>query len=164
MIIYRRFLLLAAACALVLSISPASSKNGIDKYEWEINFTDFYVACLGEMLSGDVSIVGKYHEFETPSGKYHLVDNWQYTWVLTGQTTGRVWFARGASPFVLNVGPGETFQYGESFVARPVSGDGPKLRFHYRFKVTVNANGELVVLNDGLDGVPSEDWYECFGK
>ena len=160
--IIRRFLLLAAACALVLSVSPASSKNGIEKYESEVNFTDFYVACLGEMLSGDVSIVGKYHEFETPSGKYHLVDNWQYTWELTGQTTGRVWFARGASPFVINAGPGETFQYGESFVAKPVSGDGPKLRFHYRFKVTVNANGELVVFNDGLDGVPPENFYECF--
>jgi hypothetical protein len=164
MIIFRRFLLLAATCALVLSVSPASSSNGVEKYEWGYNWSDFYVACLGEMLSGEVSLVGKYHEFETPSGKYHLIDNWQYTFVLTGQTTGRVWFARGATPYVINVGPGETFQYGESFVAQPISRSGPKLRFHYRFKVTVNADGELVVLIDGLDGVPPENWYECIGK
>ncbi|MDH4055629.1 MAG: hypothetical protein OEV58_09655 [Gammaproteobacteria bacterium] len=163
--ILRRKLIAASAILFAMTLhSGASANNGIDKYEWKNSFSDFYVACLGEMVSGDLSIVGKYHEFDTPSGKYHLVDNWQWTWVLTGQTTGRVWFARGASPWVLNVGPGETFQYGESFVAQPISGDGPKLRFHYNFKVTVNANGELVVLNNGLDGVPPEDFYECFGK
>ena len=119
---------------------------------------------LGRDVRRDISIIGKYHEFDTPSGKHHLVDNWQFTWVISGQTTGRIWFARGASPYVLNIGPGQTVQYGESFVGKPISGDGPKLRFHYRFKVTVNANGELVVLNDGLDGVLPQDRYKCFGK
>ena len=163
--ILRRKLIVASAILFAIALhSGVSANNGIDKYEQEINFSDFYVACLGEMISGNASIAGKYHEFDTPSGKHHLVDNWQYTWVLTGQTTGRVWFARGASPYVLNVGPGETFQFGENFVAKLISGHGPKLRFHYRFKVTVNANGELVVLTDDLDGVPDEDLYECFGK
>jgi hypothetical protein len=144
--------------------SGASAKNGVETYKLDLGFSDFYVACLAEMISGEIEVSGRYHEFDTPSGKYHLVDHWNYLVTLTGQTSGRVWFARGVSPFVLNIGPGETFQYGEAFVARPVSGDGPKLRLNYRFKATVNANGELVVLNDGTDGVPPEDIYECLGK
>ena len=160
----RRILIATTILFAIALHSGASANNGVGKFEWDQSFSDFYVACLGEMISGDLSIVGKYHEFATPSGKYHLVDNWQYTWVLTGQATGRVWLARGASPWVVNAGPGQTSQYGESFVARPIGGDGPKLRFHYRFKATVNANDELVVLRDDLDGVLPEEFYECFGK
>ena len=155
-----------AAIMSAMSVHPAaaSAGSGIERIEFNKSFSNYYVNCLGETISGELSIVAKYHEFDTPSGKYHLVDNWQYTWLLTGEITGRAWFARGASPFVFNAGPGTTNQYGESFVAQPIAGDGPKLRFHYGFKVTVNANGELVVLNDGLDGVPYGDFYECFGK
>ena len=164
MVHYRKLIAAAAILSAIALHSGASANNGIGKYEWNKGFSNRYVACLGETISAELDIVTKYHAFETPSGKYHVVDNWQYTWVITGQTTKRMWFARGASPFVLNIGPGQTMQYGENFVAKPISGDGPKLRFHYRFKVTVNASGDLVVLNDDLDGVLEEDLYECFGK
>jgi hypothetical protein len=153
----------AMLCALALN-SGVSANNGTDKYETSLSFPGFYVACLGEMVSGDVLIDGLYHEFDTPSGNYHLIDHWKYTVELTGLTSGRKWFGRGVSPYVANIGPSEAFQFQDNWMVRPVFGDGPKIRVHIRFKITVNANGELVVLIDDTDGVPQEDWYQCFGK
>jgi hypothetical protein len=153
----------AILCAMALH-SGASANNGTATYETGFSFNDFYVACLGEMLSGEVSIDGRYHEFDTPSGKYHLIDKWKYTFVLTGLTSGYKWFGSGVSPFVQNIGPGEAFQFQDNWLAKPVVGDGPKIRVHIRFKVTVNANGELVVVIDDAAEVPQEDWYRCLGK
>ena len=156
---------IAAAILFGMALhSGASANNGTDTYETSLSFSDFYVACLGEMVSADVSIDGLYHEFDTPSGKHHLIDHWKYTVELTGLTTGRKWFGRGGSPLVSNVGPGETLFFQDNWQVRPIFGDGPKIKVHVRFKVTVNANGELVVLNDDADGVPPEDLYQCFGK
>jgi hypothetical protein len=166
MIHSRKLVALAASVSATLFISAAAANNGIQKYEMNAHNQN-YVACLGEDVAFDINITGSYHEFETPSGKYHLVDHWQYTWEFTGVLTGRTWFAQGASPVTWNVGPGETYQMGENLVARPVTGDGPKLRLHYRFKTTVNANGELVVLIDDVDllnGGNHLDFIQCIGK
>ena len=163
MIPSRKLVALAASVSVTLFTSAAAANNGIQKYPLNIQ-GQHYVECLGEDVAFDINVIGSYHEFETKSGKYHLVDHWQYTWELTGDQTERTWFAHGASPFSLNVGPGETFQWGENFVARPVTGDGPKLRLHFRFKVTVNANGELVVLIDDVDGGEHLDFIQCIGK
>lgn len=163
MILNRRLIAAAILCGMALH-SGASANNGTDTYETSLNFPGFYVACLGEMVSGDVNIDGLYHEFDTPSGNHHLIDHWKYTVELTGLTTGRKWFGRGVSPFVANIGPGETSFFQDIWQVRPIFGDGPKIKVHIGFKVTVNANGELVVLKDDGGSVPQEDWYQCFGK
>ncbi len=144
--------------------SGASANNGATKYEFEGNSPDIYVTCLGEHISAHLMFTVVDHRFVTPSGKHHIMEHWQYIWEITGVLSGRTWFARGASTGTINVGPGETAQWGENFVAIPITGDGPKIRFHYRFKATVNANGELVVPIRDLAGIPPEDWYECIGK
>jgi len=163
MIHNRKLVALAAGVSATLFISAAAANNGIQKYELNIQ-NQHYVDCLGEDVAFDINVIGSYHEFVTASGKYHLVDHWQYTWEFTGLFSGRTWFAHGASPYSLNVGPGETFQWGENVVARPVTGDGPKFRLHFRFKSTVNANGELVVLIDDVDGGDHLDFIQCMGK
>jgi len=164
MILNRRLIAATAIlCAMALH-SGASANNGTETYETSFSFTDFYAACLGEMVSGNVSIDGLYHAFDTPSGKFHIIDHWKYTVELTGMTTERKWFGRGVTPAQQNIGPGETFHYQDNWQVRPIFGDGPKIKVHMLFKVTVNANGELVVLNDDSDGVPPEDFYQCFGK
>lgn len=166
MIHSRKLVALAAGLSSTLFISVAAANNGIQKYE--LNFQNStYVACLGEHVAFDINVIGSYHEFETPSGKYHLVDQWQYTWKFTGLLSGRTWFANAAAPVTWNLGSGETYQMGENLVARPVTGDGPKFRLHYRFKTTVNANGELVVLIDDpdfLNGGNHLDLIQCIGK
>jgi hypothetical protein len=166
MIHRRKLVALAAGVSTTLFISAAAANNGIQKYE--LNFQNStYVDCLGEYVTFDVNVSASYHEFVTASGKYHLVDHWQYTWEFTGESTGHTWFAQGASPFAQNIGPGQTLQFGENFVARPVTGDGPKFRLHYRVKVTQNANGELVVLMDDVDflnGGNHLDFIQCIGK
>jgi len=159
-----KFLAIAVALSATLLVSSAAAKNGVEKYEFDIHVPAFYIACLGEHVEINVSVTGKYHEFDTSSGKYHLIDNWQYTWEFSGLLTERTWIGRGATPLVVNIGPGEASQWGESMVARPLTGDGPKFRYFYRFKATVNANGELVVLIDDLDGVDPGDYYQCIGK
>lgn len=166
MIHSRELVALAAGLSATLFISAAGANNGIQKYEFN-KHVETYVACLGESVAIDINIIGASHEFVTASGKYHLVDHWQYTWELRGLLSTHTWFAHGASPVAVNVGPGETVQMGENLVAIPVTGDGPKLRLHYRFKTTVNANGELVVLIDDADflnGGNQLDLIKCFGK
>jgi hypothetical protein len=167
MIDSRKFLAFAASVSAMLFVSASAAANGIQKYEWTNFIPELYVACLGESVAIDISIIESYHEFATPSGKYHLVDHWQYTWEFRSLTSDRTWFAQGTSPFSQNIGPGQTLQFGENFVAKPVTGDGPKFRLHYRVKVTVNANGELVVFMDETDFLGEDnhlEFIQCIGK
>jgi len=167
MIHSRKLVALAAGVSATLFISAAVANNGIQKYEWKKTIPGLYVACLNEIVAIDINIIESYHEFDTASGKHHLVDHWQYTWEFRSLSSDRTWFARGSSPFAQNIGPGETVQFGENIVAIPVTGDGPKLRLHYRFKMTVNANGELVALIDDVDllnGGDHLDFIQCIGK
>jgi len=142
----------------------AAANNGIQTGEFDVFQPDFYIACLGESVQFEGKTFARYHEFETPSGNYHLVDNWRYAWEFTGLLSGRTWFARGVSPFTLNIGPGATQQWAEVIVAKPVTGDGPKFILQVNFKATVNANGELVVFFNTLNDVDPEDFYQCIGN
>jgi hypothetical protein len=167
MIHSRKLVALAAGVSATLFFSAAAANNGIQKYEWKKSIPELYVACLNDIVAIDINIVGSYHEFDTASGKHHLVDQWQYTWEFRSLSSDRTWFAHGATPFSQNIGPGQTLQFGENFVARPITGDGPKFKLHYRVKVTQNANGELVVLMDDVDflnGGNHLDFIQCIGK
>ena len=160
----RRFIAFLAGFSAMFCFSGAAANNGIQTYQSDIDPAEFYIACLGESVRLEGTIFGRYQEFETPSGNWHLVDNWRYAFEFTGLITGRKWFARGVSPFTQNIGPGGTQQWAENIVAKPVAGDGPMFKIHVNNKVTVNANGELVVFFNTLDGVAPEDWYQCMGK
>ena len=162
----KRALMAVASVMLAMTLySGAYANNGVEKEEFTFTWSDYYVACLDELVTSHVMVTLKSREFDTPSGIYHKVENWQYTWVITGQSSGNVWIGHGAAPYTeLWYGPGGTLQFGENFVAIPVSGDGPKIREHYRFKATRNANGVRVVLIRDNLGVPPEDWWECFGE
>ena len=67
MITFRRFLLLAAGCALVLSVSPASSDNGIDTFESDI---DEHIYAIGKARnSGKVSVAVRFGELNLDNEK-----------------------------------------------------------------------------------------------
>jgi len=160
--IARRFVV--SLVLIVSSISPFSSavaNNGITKYEDVITFED-YSTCLGENISGLASVTGIVHNFDTPSGTFHYTEDWYFTIVITGGSSANTWLARGASPYVENAGQGSAnLQFTENWVAIPLSGDGPKLRVNYIFKLTVDANGKLVVFIDQSEGV---DPIVCIGQ
>ena len=150
--------------AVLVAASMAWGNNGVQYYEYDevIDNPGVYVPCLGENLIGVWHITGTYHEVLTPSGTYHLIDNWKSWGEFTGLLTGRTWVGKLVSPFQWNAGPGETNQWVSKAVMKPLTGDGPIFKFENEFKITVTANGDLVVdrpFNPNL-----EELYRCVGK
>ena len=135
----------------------AGDSNGIefieDAYTWEV-----YVPCLNETVfeSGVIRIA--YHEFQTPSGTVHVVGNWKVTSFWTGLNSGYEWVGQGNSPGQDNgkLDKGEVHQFVSNYQMKPLSSGAPRVKVQFRFKVTVNANGELVV--DRFD-----ESFHCLG-
>ena len=157
----KAFTILAAGAAALL-IGSASANNGIQFSEFDFQDESFWVECLAEEVDVHQYVRAAYHEFETPSGTYHLIDNWRITVMWTGKSTGRTWVGRNVSPFQWNAGPGETNQWVYKGVQKPLTGDGPSFFYSADFKVTVTANGVLVVEREA-ESVQS-DRIRCLGK
>lgn len=67
MLTFRRFLLLAAACTLALLVSPASSDNGIDTIESDI---DEHIYAIGKATKSDeVSVTVRFGELNLDNEK-----------------------------------------------------------------------------------------------
>ena len=67
MITFRRSLLLAAACALVLGVSPASSDNGIEKFDSAI---DEHIYAIGKATKSEpVSVTVRFGELNLDNEK-----------------------------------------------------------------------------------------------
>ena len=147
-----------------LIAGSAWGNNGIQFYSWDNVFDgpNFHAECLGENVTFVWHITGSYHEFVTNSGTYHLIDNWRATAEYTGAITGRTWIAKAVSPFQWNAGPGETNQWVSRAIAKPLTGDGPMFVFENKFKITVTANGDLVV--DRPSAQTFSDTIRCLGK
>ena len=153
------------AGAATLMVFSASANNGIERYPVYLPPNPgFWVACLNEYVAISSTIFAAYHEFDTPSGKFHFFERWDYEWEITGLSSQDTWFARGSWAETRSFGPGVIVQWTENILALPVTGSGPKLRMHLRFKTTVNANGDLVVLHDDYDWSQAAYFFECFGK
>jgi hypothetical protein len=142
----KRLVLLVSAIFATLLASFAVAKNPFQTMEAENSFSNVYIDCLGETVSGTSYITIKYREFETPSGNYVYVEHWTWTADYLGDTTGRIWFSNAVSPGTQNAGPAATGMYTSVEVAKPVGFKGPTVITHARWKYTVNANGELKVL------------------
>ena len=151
-------------CVAILAASTAWSSNGVQRYEFDeaLEAPGVYVPCLGENITYTVHVTGTYREFVTESGTYHLLDNWKMTHEYTGVLTGRTWIGKGVSPFSANVGPGQAVQWVSRVTMKPLTGDGPMFKFENEFKITVNANGDLVL--DRPAGPGLEESYRCIGK
>ena len=135
--------LLAGTIALP---AVAGDSRGIEFLEESYTF-QFYVPCLNEEVfeSGVVRVA--YHEFETPSGTVHVVGNWKVTSFWTGLNTGNEWVGRGNSPGGDHgkLDKGMVSQFVSNYQMKPLNSGAPRVKVQYRFKMTVNANGELVV-------------------
>jgi len=153
--------LLGIAMATLLAV-PAIAKGpiGTQVLPIEVVSASVYVACLDEDVIGYVSGETRYHEFQTSSGTIHVLDKWSVTGYLVGQTTGRVWRADVRSPFQLNakLENGVVNQYVESGRYLPLEGHAPAIISSGTWKITVNANGDLVVLHE----MDAQGWH-CVG-
>ena len=158
-----RLLAIAMLVIAAFSFSTVQANNGVEIFEYEDVVEGLYLDCVGETLTKQLFVRGKFHAFVTPAGKFHFIENWTYTTIFTGETTGRIWTGHGAGPTVFNLGPGETLQLRERGVQKPLTGDGPKFKYSMYLMWTSNANGDFVVYQDMLN-VPFEDVAECIGK
>ena len=162
--VIRQLAVTVVAGAATLVCLGANANNGLQTVTLDLSHPGFYTACLGELLEIKTHAVISYHEFNTPKGKYHYFEKFDATAEITGLTSQDTWFARMSYASPIKVGPGQTAQWTENWIALPVTRDGPRLRMHLRFKMTVNANGDLVVDHDDYDWSQAEYFLECIGK
>lgn len=155
----RVFTILATGAATLLMTS-VSANNGIQYDEFDFVGTAAYVGCLGDTVTPQGHIRVAFHEFETPSGTIHVIENWSVTLLWIG-ASGDTWVGRVKSPFQLNIGPAVTNQWVYQGIQKPLTGDGPRFFFKDSFKLTITANGDFVVLREIED---INDKIRCFGK
>jgi len=139
--------LLCALAPFVAGSVLAGEPRGVQTYEFSVPTNDAYIPCLNEIVSFSLSIEVRTHVFSTKNGTVHLLDNWTYSGFATGLSTGREWVIGGVSPFQSNTkvdGSGVI----QSIINQrydPVAKGDTAFYRHDTFKITVNANGELVV-------------------
>ena len=139
-----------AALTLVASGAFARDPVGNDVLPFEFDNPPVYNDCVGEMVTRHVVGETRYHAFETPSGTFHLIDNWRFKVYQTGTISGRVWVGHAVSPFQMNarVEKGQVVQWVSNIRFIPLDDNTPAYFYMDDFKITVNANGELVVLHE----------------
>ena len=139
-----------AALTLVASGAFAKDPVGNEVLPFEFDNPPVYIECLGEIVNGHVVGETRYHEFTTPSGTFHIVDQWRFKVYHTGTLSGRVWVGYAVSPFQMNtkLEKGQVVQWVSTIKFVPVGEKAPAYFYEDDFKITVNANGELVVLHE----------------
>lgn len=139
-----------AALALVASGAFAKDPVGNEVLPFEFDNPPWYNHCVGEVVTRHVVGETRYHEFETPSGTFHIIDQWKFKVYQTGTISGRVWVGYAVSPFQMNarVEKGEVQQWVSNIKFIPLDERSPAFFYEDDFKITVNANGELVVLHE----------------
>ncbi len=153
-----------SAMALVTSGALAADPRSMDVFSWTepLDPPGQYVPCLNEYIVGERVLETSCHEFETTPGTYHIVDNWRIAVYYEGLSSGNHWVGHGRSPFQLNLklDQGQVVQWVSHVQMMPLEDGGPRWVYENEFKVTVNANGDLVV--EHVD-VPEVEGYGCLG-
>jgi hypothetical protein len=157
----QKVLLAITALTLAAGISSAGEPRGIQVYTFENVMPELYIDCLGESIQRTVSGEARFHMFETAKGAVHVIDNWMFTVYAVGAITGRIWVGHAKSPYQSN---GKLYERGvEQFVARirfqPLDEDSPMWMWENQFKITINANGDLVAYHAEDD--PSYEGTRC---
>lgn len=156
-----RIMTLGALAVIVAGGAMAAEPRGVQTYEFSES-VEQYVPCLDEVVRIDGVVQVRGHAFETKNGPIHVLDNWFIHQTATGLSSGREWIGEGVSPFQgsQKVGQSIVAQWVSRIRYTPVAAGDPKFMYENEFKVTVNANGELVF--ERLDD-PPEERYRCPG-
>ena len=158
----KKLLLGIAVATLVAGGAFAKGPIGTVIVPFEFEVPSFYVPCLGEEVGGVVFGEARYHEFETPSGVFHVLDQWTFKSYRYGLSSETVWLGNQGSPFQWNtkIDKGEVQQWVSRGRFVPLDGHAPAFVGQDTFKVTINANGELVVMRDET---PDGEDMRCVG-
>jgi len=155
----------AAAMFLVSTVALGGGKGAQrieDSFDWPEN--GFYIECLNDFLTGTVYYTLLSHEVETPSGKVHIISSFFGTGHIYSLTTGETWTQKFSIAQVIKVGPGEVINVQDREKYMPDDPHGTVFFMEYVYKITVNANGELVVYRETpITDFPS-DISRCAGK
>lgn len=147
--------------SLVLCAGTAFANNAMQTIEIDggIPIDDpVWVECLGEYVYGPYHVVAKTHEFVTPSGTYHWIENWKLTQVVTGLSTGREWFITSVAPTRDNFSKESGVSgWTEIGLARPL-GEGPKFRYNLNVKLKFDEDGLVSVFVNFATGD-----FKCLG-
>jgi hypothetical protein len=160
-----RRLLAITAMTLAVGSSSAGEPRGIQVYTFENAPPDLYIDCLGENVRRTVSGETRFHSFETASGVVHVIDNWTFTVYAVGAITGRIWVGHAKSPYQFNVklGTNGVEQWISRMRFKPLDEGSPIWMYENQFKITVNANGDLVAYHaedpvyEGFRCLPNEN-------
>lgn len=144
---------LVAFAALAGGSSSAGEPRGIQVYPFEYVLPELYIDCLGEEIQRTVSGETRFHSFQTASGVAHVIDNWSFTVYAVGAVTGRIWVGHAKSPYQSNIKLGTNGV--EQFISRirfePLDEGSPMWMWENQFKITVNANGDVVAYHESDD-------------
>ena len=158
---FTKALLAITALTVVAGISSAGEPRGIEVYPFEYVPAPIYIDCLGEIVQRTVSGETRFHTFETAKGVVHVIDNWMFTVYAVGAVTGRIWVGHAKSPYQSNVRLETTGV--EQFISRirfkPLDEGSPMWMWENQFKITVNANGDVVAFHPSDD--PSYEGTRC---
>ena len=155
-------LIVAVAVALssmcVRGAAVAGDPPAMQVHEFEFSADNVYVPCLGEMFSAHEHVTVRSHQFRTVSGTYHLVNNMQLELTLEGPSG--TYFGIASVPLIRNdaVGQASVEQMLVRAALKPIGHKGTVLLAQNEFKLTIDANGRLVVLRDSTG---TEDWVRC---
>lgn len=152
---------LVGLATLAAGISSAGEPRGIQVYTFENVPPDLYIDCLGETIQRTVSGEARFHMFETASGVVHVIDNWVFTVYAVGAITGRIWVGHAKSPYQYNykLEKGGVDQFVSRILFKPLDEASPMWMWENQFKITVNANGDLVAYHAVDD--PSYEGTRC---
>ena len=155
--------LIIAAALLIFLTAPAQA---MEREEGGFDWPGFYFSCLDDTLYGTVHYTAMSHEVNTPSGVAHTVSNFIGTGYIYSPETMRTWTQRFAFPSTMTVHKGETYMLIGHEVYIPDDPHDPVFFLEQTYKLTVNANGELVVdltYPDDPDAVFPDDYSRCVG-
>ena len=150
-----------------VGIAGAGPSNGIQHTDWEFQLYGgpLYIPCVGESVTGTVHVTTRSHSFDTPSGNFHLIESFYGTVSMYSVDSDNTWIGHFSIPINSNVQikAGETFKWvsRENYV--PDEGSGRHFFYEPAWIFSVNANGELNVAREEIDGIGFDD-FRCVGK
>ncbi len=117
---------------------------------FEVENSEVYFDCFGEMIYTYMAVPYTYHYVETPSGKTVYSEMWNVkgiVGVIIGLESGRVWDRTDVvSPLISRSSGGDNWMYMYTFKSVFVEQEtGARTIVHETYHISANANGELQV-------------------